>query len=170
MRALLATAVERSPWHRGRIGRLDIASLSDGDIAALPVMTKTDLMDNFDAIVTDPRLSRQLCEDHLDQNPGDHLLDEFQIVASGSSSGLRGVFVYGWEAWTTCCASNIRSAPREWSLDPSLARVRGVIAVDAGPGSLRDPPGAAGRFSASHSSRSATRADRTTASVPSTVQ
>ena len=131
LRALLATAVERSPWHRGRLGRLDIASLSDGDIAALPVMTKTDLMDNFDAIVTDPRLSRQLCEDHLDQNPGDHLLDEFQIVASGGSSGLRGVFVYGWEAWAVCYASNIRFQAREWSHDPSLAGVRRVIAVVA---------------------------------------
>ena len=118
--------VERSPWHRGRLGGLDIASLSEGDIVDLPVMTKTDLMDNFDAIVTDPRLSRQLCEDHLDQNPGDHLLGEFQVVASGGSSGLRGVFAYGWEAWATCYASNIRFQTREWSLDPSLAQVRRV--------------------------------------------
>ena len=131
LRALLATAVERSPWHRGRLGGHDIASLSEGDIVDLPVMTKTDLMDNFDAIVTDPRLSRQLCEDHLDQNPGDHLLGEFQVVASGGSSGLRGVFAYGWEAWATCYASNIRFQTREWSLDPSLAQVRRVIAVVA---------------------------------------
>ena len=131
LRALLATAVERSPWHRGRLGGHDIASLSEGDIVDLPVMTKTDLMDNFDAIVTDPRLSRQLCEDHLDQNPGDHLLDEFQVVASGGSSGLRGVFAYDREAWTTCYASNIRFSTREWSLDPSLAQVRRVIAVVA---------------------------------------
>ena len=113
LRALLATAVERSPWHRGRLGGLDIASLSESDVAALPVMTKTDLMDNFDAIVTDPGLSRQLCEDHLEQNPGDHLLGEFQVVASGGSSGLRGVFVCGWEAWATCYASNIRFQTRE---------------------------------------------------------
>jgi phenylacetate-CoA ligase len=78
LRALLATAVERSPWHRGRLGGHDIASLSEGDIVDLPVMTKTDLMDNFDAIVTDPRLSRRLCEDHLDQNPGGQLLDSPQ--------------------------------------------------------------------------------------------
>ena len=115
----------------GSGSRLDIASFSEGDIVDLPVMTKTDLMDNFDAIVTDPRLSRRLCEDHLDHNPGDHLLDEFQIVASGGSSGLRGVFAYGWEAWATCYASNIRFQTREWSLDPSLAQVRRVIAVVA---------------------------------------
>jgi phenylacetate-coenzyme A ligase PaaK-like adenylate-forming protein len=131
LRALLATAVERSPWNRGRLGGHDIAVLSEGDIVDLPVMTKADLMDNFDAIVTDPRLSRQRCEDHLDQNPGDHLLGEFQVVASGGSSGLRGVFVYGWEAWATCYASNIRFQTREWSLDPSLAQVRRVIAVVA---------------------------------------
>ena len=58
LRALLTTAVERSSWHRRRLEGLDIASLSDRGIVDLPVMTKTDLMDNFDAIVTDPRLSR----------------------------------------------------------------------------------------------------------------
>ena len=125
---------QRSNGHRG-IGAASAVStspsLSEGDIVDLPVMTKTDLMDNFDAIVTDPRLSRQLCEDHLDQNPGDHLLGEFQVVASGGSSGLRGVFVYGWEAWATCYASNIRFQTREWSLDPSLAQVPRVIAVVA---------------------------------------
>ena len=131
LRALLEISAERSPWHRERLKGLDIAALSAGDVVDLPVMTKTDLMDNFDAIVTDPRLSRRLCEDHLDHNPGDHLLDEFQIVASGGSSGLRGVFAYGWEAWATCYASNIRFQTREWSLDPSLAQVRRVIAVVA---------------------------------------
>ena len=46
LRALLATAVERSPWHRGRLGGHDIASLSECDIVDLPVMTKTDLLES----------------------------------------------------------------------------------------------------------------------------
>ena len=48
LRALLTTAVERSSWHRRRLEGLDITSLSDRAIVDLPVMTKTDLMDNFD--------------------------------------------------------------------------------------------------------------------------
>jgi phenylacetate-coenzyme A ligase PaaK-like adenylate-forming protein len=131
LRALLTTAVERSSWHRGRLGGVDTTSLSDHDIVDLPVMTKTDLMDDFDAIVTDPRLSRRVCEAHLDHNPGDHLLGEFQVVASGGSSGTRGVFAYGWDAWSTCYASNVRFQVRDWSRDPTLAGTPRVIAVVA---------------------------------------
>src|SRR4051794_38547853 len=97
-------------------------------------MTKTDLMDNFDAIVTDPRLSRRQCEDHLARSPGQDLLGEFQVVASGGSSGARGVFVYGWDAWTSCYASNVRFQARDWSGDPTLAdtpRVIGVVAASS---------------------------------------
>ena len=131
LRALVTTAVERSSWHRRRLEGIDVGSLSDRDIVDLPVMTKTDLMDNFDSIVTDPRLSRQLCEDHLAQSPGDHLFGEFQVVASGGSSGLRGVFVYGWDAWAICYASNVRFQVRDWNSDPTLAETRRVIAVVA---------------------------------------
>src|SRR5215210_6073276 len=129
LRALLTTAVERSPWHRRRLQGLDIGSLSPRDIVELPVMTKSDLMDNFDSIVTEPHLSRELCEEHLVQRPGEHLLGEFQVVASGGSSGTRGVFVYGWEAWAICYASNVRFEVRDWNRDPQLSRVRRVIAV-----------------------------------------
>ena len=131
LRALLSAVVERSPWYRERLQGVDIDALSDTDIAKLPVMTKTDLMDNFDAIVTDGRLNRRLCEDHLDRSPGDHLLGEFQVVASGGSSGQRGVYVYGWDAWTICYASNVRFQARDWSHDPTLATVARIIAVVA---------------------------------------
>lgn len=131
LRALLSAVVERSPWYRERLQGVDIDALSDTDIAKLPVMTKTDLMDNFDAIVTDGRLNRRLCEDHLDRSPGDHLLGEFQVVASGGSSGQRGVYVYGWDAWTICYASNVRFQAREWSHDPTLATVPRIVAVVA---------------------------------------
>ena len=131
LRALLSAAVDRSPWHRTRLEGLEIGALSDRDIGELPVMTKADLMDNFDAIVTDERLSRQLCEDHLDRSPGTHLLGEFQVVASGGSSGQRGVYVYGWDAWTICYASNVRFQAREWSRDPTLAKIPRIIAVVA---------------------------------------
>ncbi len=131
LRALLTTAVERSSWHRRRLEGLDITSQSDRAVVDLPVMTKTDLMDNFDAIVTDTRLSRRLCEDHLDRNPGDHLLGEFQVVASGGSSGR--------EVSTSTDGTRGRSATRRTSASrpgtgtatrPSQARPR-VIAVVA---------------------------------------
>jgi phenylacetate-coenzyme A ligase PaaK-like adenylate-forming protein len=134
LRALLTAAVGRSSWHHRRLEGLDITSLSHSAIVDLPVMTKTDLMDNFDSIATDTRLSRRVCEDHLDRSPGDHLLGQFQVVASGGSSGTRGVYVYGWDAWAICYASNVRFLARDWKRDPTLAgtpRVIGVVAASS---------------------------------------
>ncbi len=130
LRSIVATAVERSPWHRSRLSGLDVDALTEVDIARLPTMTKSDLMDNFDAIVTDPRVTLEMCESVLDgRNAGDYLFDKYRVVASGGSSGRRGVFVYGWDAWATCYASIVRFQQRDWSSDPQLAGVPRVTAV-----------------------------------------
>src|SRR5262245_7822291 len=130
LRALLAMAFERSPWHRRRLAGLD---LSGADIESLPVMTKAELMDNFDEIVTDRRVTLESCERHLSEATGDaYLLGEYHVVASGGSSGQRGVFVYGWDAWAICWASMMRFPQRDWASDPTLAgvpRVAGVVAA-----------------------------------------
>ena len=131
LRALLGSAIERSEWHRSRLGGVDVESVAAADIGALPVMTKSDLMDNFDVVVSDRRLTRDRCEDHLERSSGEYLLGEFQVVASGGSSGQRGVFVYGWNEWAICYASNIRFSVRDWNEDPTLAGVRRIIAVVA---------------------------------------
>ena len=58
-------------------------------------MTKTMMMDRFDEVVTDRRLRRGLVEEHLaasTQIPS-LLLDDYVCLASGGSSGLRGIFV-----------------------------------------------------------------------------
>ena len=63
-------------------------------------MTKSTMMARFDDVVTDRRLTRARVEAHLAatrDEPG-HLLDEYMVLASGGSSGERGIFVYGWDA------------------------------------------------------------------------
>lgn len=97
----------------------------------LPVMTKYDLTDNFDRVVTDGRVTREVCERYLEAPPGDYLLDQYRVVASGGSSGRRGVFVYAWDAWAVCWASMIRFPLRDWGSDPTLAGVARVAAVVA---------------------------------------
>jgi phenylacetate-coenzyme A ligase PaaK-like adenylate-forming protein len=132
LRTLLAIAVARSPWHRERLAGIDPGGFSEAHIESLPVMTKTDLMDNFDHLVTDPQLTRELCERHLEEAAaGAYLLGQYHVVASGGSSGQRGVFVYGWDAWAICWASMARFPRRDWASDPSLAGVRRVAAVVA---------------------------------------
>ena len=100
LRRLVAHAKERSPWHARRLRHVDEQALRADDLAALPPMSKGDLMDHFDEIVTDPRLNRSVVEAHLDNPPANtYLLDTYHVVASGGSSGQRGVFVYDWEGW-----------------------------------------------------------------------
>jgi phenylacetate-CoA ligase len=132
LRRLVRLAVERSPWHRDRLAGVDISTLTASDLSELPVMTKSDLMDNFDDIVIDRRLTLDICERHVDALHGDaYLLDEFHVVASGGSSGQRGVFVYGWDAWAICYSSIVRFPVRDRKQHPELAGRPPVVATVA---------------------------------------
>jgi phenylacetate-coenzyme A ligase PaaK-like adenylate-forming protein len=131
LRELLAVAVRRSPWHRERLAGLDVANATEADLAAIPTMTKADLMAHFDDIVCVPGVSRDIAEAHLDGVGADpYLLGEHHVVASGGSSGARGVFVYDWEGWLVCALSQQRFRARrrrELGIGPE-----GVTAVVAG--------------------------------------
>ena len=130
LRGLMTAAVRGSRWHRERLGGIDIARITEADLEAVPVMTRADLMEHFDEIVTDRRLSRQQCERHLEGVHGDgYLLGEYHVVASAGSSGQRGIYAYGSDAWATCWASMARFPRRDWASDPTLAGVRRVAAV-----------------------------------------
>lgn len=75
-RRALTRAVTSSHYYREVIGALVArnAALTD-----MPVLTKRLLMDNFDRIVTDPRLTRASIERHLDgASAGDLLLGEYR--------------------------------------------------------------------------------------------
>lgn len=110
LRQLVRTAQARSPWHRRRLAGVDPDALVVEGLAALPVMTKEDLMGNFDEILTDPNLNLDLIETHIEGLTDDsYLLDRYHAVASGGSSGRRGVFVYDWDGWTLFYLSVIRS-------------------------------------------------------------
>ncbi len=125
LRALVAVAQERSPWHRRRLARFDAATLREGELSRLPVMTKDDVMANFDDIVTDRRLSRSRVESHLaglGATPR-YLLDRYQTVVSGGSSGVRGVFVYDWQAWASCYAGVFRYFTRDFGGRPTSLAV-----------------------------------------------
>jgi phenylacetate-coenzyme A ligase PaaK-like adenylate-forming protein len=132
LRRLVRTAVERSRWHRERLAGLDLATLTAADVSGLPVMTKSDLMDNFDAIVTDRRLTLEACERHVDSLRDDsYMLDTFHVIASGGSSGQRGVFVYDWDAWATCYSSIARFPTRDRKLHHELEEKSPVVVAVA---------------------------------------
>ena len=95
LRALLARAIERSPFHAARLRGLDPTRFELADLPGLPVMTKAEMMANFEHAVTDPRLTRDLVERHLAGSAAEPsmLLGGYVSLVSGGSSGLRGIFV-----------------------------------------------------------------------------
>lgn len=95
LRALLAKASTSSPFHAPRLRGVDVDRFELGDLGTLPTMTKAHLMAAFDDVLTDRRLSLTAVEEHLiscAEEPG-LLLGEYVCLASGGSSGERGVFV-----------------------------------------------------------------------------
>ena len=82
------------------------------DLAKLPTMSKSDMMAAFDEVVTDRRLSLASVEHHIAESSDQPklLLDEYVCLASGGSSGLRGVFVQRLAEFADLAASIMRPA------------------------------------------------------------
>ena len=65
LRALLARAIECSPFHAERLRGVDPSRFELADLPRLPVMTKAQMMADFNRATTDRRLTRELVEQHL---------------------------------------------------------------------------------------------------------
>lgn len=57
LRSMLAHAVACSPFHARRLGGVDPATFELADLASLPTMTKSEMMRDFDDVVTEDRKS-----------------------------------------------------------------------------------------------------------------
>ena len=110
LRRLLAAAVERSPFHARRLRGIEPERFDLEQLPELPVMSKEQMMSSFDELLTDRRLTRRRVEDHfaaLGMEP--RLLEEqYVCLASGGSSGLRGVFVQTIDEYVEFVASVVR--------------------------------------------------------------
>ena len=61
----------------------DADTVTGADLAAIPTMTKADVMEHWDEIVTDPRLTLELVETHLERVASEgpaYLLGEYQVL------------------------------------------------------------------------------------------
>ncbi len=132
LKGLLRAAVRSSPWHRQRLAGVSPEDASVSSLVELPTMTKDDLMEHFDQIVTEPELRLVAVERYLNElAPGRdrYLLDRFTAVASGGSSGRRGVFVYDWDAWTTLYLGLRRRLIQAVQHDPAFGQLPILISV-----------------------------------------
>jgi phenylacetate-coenzyme A ligase PaaK-like adenylate-forming protein len=132
LRALVATAKERSAWHRERLADVDAQTLDESTLGELPTMDKAQMMENFDRIVTDPRVTLAAANEHIASLHDDaYFLGDLHAVASGGSSGLRGVFVWDWDSWAAVRLVALRQQLADRLLDPELATKQPVIMVVA---------------------------------------
>src|SRR5262245_2452812 len=112
LRELLTHAIERSPFHARRLAGVEPHRFELSDLPHVPVMTKAEMMDSFDEVVTDRRVDRASVEAHLAASAVEPspLLGEYVCLASGGSSGMRGVFVQTFGSYAEFGASVLRRA------------------------------------------------------------
>ena len=117
LRALRAYAYERSPFYRRYH-----AGLFDRPLAELPVLTKAELMDHFDDVVTDRSIRLADVEAHLATLTGDERFGgRYRVVSTSGTTGRRGIFLADPTEWATVIASYNRA--QEWAgVAPSLLR------------------------------------------------
>ena len=99
-RNLVQHAWQKSPYYRRLItdNGIDIEQCSPADF---PVLTKPDLIEHFDSIVTDPRINKKVLAHFLTESsiPTDLLFDEFHVTHTSGSSGQIGYYVFSNEDW-----------------------------------------------------------------------
>jgi len=130
LRELVRTAKQGSAWHRTRLEDVNPETVDEDVLRELPVMVKEELMEHFDEIVTDPRVTLEGANAHIAQLSSDmYFLGDLHAVASGGSSGVRGVFVWGWEAWAAIQLTALRQQLKDRLSDPELASQQPVSMV-----------------------------------------
>ena len=122
-------AAASSPFYREHLAGLGPAD--PVELGQLPTVDKATVMDRFDDLVTDRRLTLAAVEAHLDGLAGDHLLGgRYRAMATGGSTGRKGVFVADRPEWRQYLAGFFR-----WNhyigLKPRLPRRLRVASIAA---------------------------------------
>ena len=129
LRALLAYARERSPFHARRLRGVE-------DLASAPIMTKQQAQEHWDSVITVPDLDRAGAERILaDQQWFSYTGHDQQVFSSGGSSGVRGVYVWDWPFFISaaCLAWRMqaRDEQRAPTADSRLAVLTAAVAPHA---------------------------------------
>lgn len=111
-RTLLALAKDRSPYHARRLRHLDPSRFELEDLARIPVMTKAEMMDHFDDVVTDRRVTRAVAERTIEATTTEPrpIDGDILVITTGGSSGRRGLFAFDAAAFATFGATLMRPA------------------------------------------------------------
>jgi phenylacetate-CoA ligase len=91
---------------------VDTELLTASALDELPTMSKADLMDNWDDIVTDRRLTKSGAQEELARlstgSDGMFWMDDFVLVETGGSTGHPTVVVWDAKGWVDMAAIVLR--------------------------------------------------------------
>jgi putative adenylate-forming enzyme len=85
------------------------------DLSRLPIVTKPELMENFDEWVTDPEVTRASVEEFIADPTliGQHLLGRYTVWTTSGITGRRGIFVHDDDAQAVYTALLIARTSRQ---------------------------------------------------------
>lgn len=102
-------AAERSPFYR-RFHH----GFANRSLRELPILTKANLMENFDDLVTDRSVRLADLESYLRQDaPSTLFRGRYVVLATSGSTGRRGVFLFNEQEWLHALACIAR--PMAWA-------------------------------------------------------
>jgi amino acid adenylation domain-containing protein len=126
-RELLEAVWKNSGFYREYYSGHGIREQDIPDLAVeqLPFVSKRLLMDNFDRVVTDPRLKINDLERWLDgvRDPRQLFQNEFIVMHSSGSSGITGIFAYSRTDWQTMNGIMAGRLPQPENQDRGRTRV-----------------------------------------------
>lgn len=97
---LVAVAQARSPYYRELIRERGIDPLTCVP-TDFPILTKRDVMEHFDDLVTERCITRQRIAEFLARStdPEERFEGRYHVLHTSGTSGTMGVFVFSHEAW-----------------------------------------------------------------------
>jgi phenylacetate-CoA ligase len=109
LRQLLTLAKTKTAWFNHHLAHIDPAAFTLDQLPSLPILTKAQVMQHWNELVTVPGLTLDMAENHLEQlrkgkkeNP--YFNNQYLFIATGGSSGTRGLFIWDLDfLWETAC-------------------------------------------------------------------
>ena len=111
LKSMLCYAKLHSPWYKDKLSHVEIGKITPESMQIVPILSKKELMENWDQIITDPSLSLSDVLEIIES--GDDKQFPFQIVRSGGTSGQPGVYIYDQNSWISSFNTIIRFFSKE---------------------------------------------------------
>ena len=125
LRELLIWAADRSSFWRDRLPRGDLATFTEADLPSLPILTRAEMMEEFDRLVTVPGLTLARVAEHVERRDATRYLDgRYRAIKTSGATGTEALHLYGWEAFVTFVMQGSRWTGRRGEApDAVLAQV-----------------------------------------------